>query len=180
MNSEIIRPLTSGLLLAGMRQMWRSQNWNLSNSGGGSRGLMMYIWRKNMHTKIALGALVILIASLLMSTPASFSNAGSNAGTATPAYGFDLSIVPDEQVADAYLANLVITELSSKTIVASPSIRFRAGEPAQTTSQEGSDVDFQFSVAVNKSASAAEYDITLLHANSIVSRSQGKISLKKS
>lgn len=126
-----------------------------------------------MRIQIVIVALAILIAPLL-SVPASFTNAG----TASPSYGFDLSIAPDQDIANAYQAKLVITELASKKIIAAPVIRFRAGEPAQTTSQGSDDVDFQFSVAVNKTASAAEYEITLLRANTIVSHSQGKISLK--
>lgn len=102
------------------------------------------------------------------------------AGTSTPSYGFDVSIVPDQQISDAYQAKLVVRELDSNMVVAAPTIRFRAGEPANTTTAGGANgVNFQFSVAVNEKDGTAEYDAAVLQANKIVSRSQGKISLRK-
>ena len=101
-------------------------------------------------------------------------------GTSTPSYGFDVSIVPDQQVSDAYQAKLVVKELDSNTVVAAPTIRFRAGQTANTTTAgETNGVNFQFSVAVNEKSGVAEYDAAVLQAKTIVSRSQGKISLRK-
>jgi hypothetical protein len=95
-----------------------------------------------------------------------------------PSYGFDLSIVPDHEVANAYQANLIIRDLASTNIVAAPSIRFRSGQPAQAKSSESNGINFEFSIAINENGSSVEYNAAVLHANTVVSRSQGKISLK--
>jgi hypothetical protein len=108
------------------------------------------------------------------------ANISMSAGTTSPSYSFDLSIVPAQQASDAYQAKLLIRELASNKVVAAPTVLFRAGEGANTTAGQGSDdTNFQFSVAVSKSGETAEYDASVLYAKTVVSRSQGKISLKR-
>jgi hypothetical protein len=118
---------------------------------------------------------IIVIPAFLFSATFSMSE-----GTTKASYGFDVSIVPDEQVSDVYQAKLVVKELDSNMVVSAPTIRFRAGERANTTTAgEANGVNFQFSVAVNEKSGVAEYDAAVLQAKTIVSRSQGKISLRK-
>lgn len=103
------------------------------------------------------------------------------ADTPTASYGFDVSIFPDEEIANVYQAKLVIKELASDKVVAEPTIRFRSAEQGttSTTGETENGINFQFSVGVNEKDGKAEYDASVLQAKKVVSRSQGKISLRK-
>jgi hypothetical protein len=102
------------------------------------------------------------------------------AQTSPAAYDWDLSIVPDAQLANAFLAKLVVKEIGSNKVLVSPSLRFRAGEPVEATSGENENgIAFQFSIAVSPDASTAHYQGTLTHAKTVISRIQATISLRR-
>src|SRR5262245_10423266 len=96
-------------------------------------------------------------------------------------YGFDVSIFPDQEIANFYQAKLVIKELASDKVIAEPTIRLRSAEQGttSTTGETDNGINFQFSVGVNEKDGTAEYDASVLHAKTVVSRSKGKISFKK-
>ena len=103
------------------------------------------------------------------------------ADTPAPSYGFDVSIFPDQEIANVYQAKLVIKELTSDKVIAEPTIRLRSAQQGttSTTGETDNGINFQFSVGVNEKDGTAEYDASVLHAKTVVSRSKGKISFKK-
>jgi hypothetical protein len=103
-----------------------------------------------------------------------------NASTNPPGYGFNVSITPEQNSQGIFTAKFTVTNLNSSAVVAAPTIRFRAGEPAESTSvsTEGG-TSFSFSVSVDDKASIAEYEVKVLEGASIISRSQASISLHK-
>lgn len=107
-----------------------------------------------------------------------FSFSFMNAETVPSNYGFDVSISPEAATPGVFQAKFVISELASKKIVAAPTIRFRAGEPAQVTAGHPKDgVNFKFSVSIDKKGLMAEYNAVVLSSNTEISRSKAKISL---
>jgi hypothetical protein len=107
-----------------------------------------------------------------------FSGGFVNSGTNASNYGFDVSITPEVGKQGVFQAKFEISELGSGRIVASPTIRFRAGDPAEATSGDPKHgVNFKFSVSVDEKTSVAEYSAVVLESNTEISRSQAKISL---
>jgi hypothetical protein len=96
-------------------------------------------------------------------------------------YGFDVSINPEVATPGVFHAKFVVSELGSGKVVAAPTIRFRAGQAAESTAGHASNgVHFKFSVSVDEKGSVAEYSAVVLNSNTEVSRSQAKISLSNS
>src|SRR5262245_5739920 len=121
-----------------------------------------------------LGRLMIL----LLIVASAFYFSFINAATVPSNYGFDVSITPESANQGIFQAKLVISELSSGKIVAAPTIRFRAGQPAETTAGQTKDgINFKFSVSVDEKGSVAEYSAAVLQSTTEISRSQAKISL---
>lgn len=118
-----------------------------------------------------------IVSFVVLTILFSWANSSMSASNPSPSYGFDVSIVPDQQVPGAYVAQLKVSELDSARVVAAPAIRFRAGEPSTTTT-EGEGMNFRFSVSVTQSGDAAEYDASVLNGKTVVSSSHGKISLR--
>jgi hypothetical protein len=103
-----------------------------------------------------------------------------SAQTSSAAYDWNLLIVPDAKLANAFFAKLVVKEIGSNKVLVAPSLRFRAGEPVEATSGENENgIAFQFSVAVSPDGSTAHYKGTLTHANNVISSTQASISLRK-
>lgn len=125
-----------------------------------------------MRFKILSIVSVIVLAVLF-----SWTNSSMSASNPSPSYGFDVSIVPDQQAPGVYVAQLQVSEVASARVIAAPAIRFRAGEPSTTTTA-GDGMNFRFSVSVTQSGDAAEYDASVLNGKTVVSSSHGKISLK--
>ncbi|MCI0618438.1 hypothetical protein L0244_36125, partial [bacterium] len=101
-----------------------------------------------------------------------------NAGTTQSNYGFDVSINPEATNPGVFQAKFVISELTSGKVVAAPTIRFRAGQPAETTAGDSKDgIHFKFSVSIDQKGSLAEYTAVVLNSNTEISRSQAKIAL---
>ena len=123
---------------------------------------------------LSISSLFLFALALLM------LNSLAHASTASSTYGFEVSITPDAKIADAFQAKLTITDLASATIVAQPTVLFRAGESADTSIGENDNgVTFHFSVSVTESGSEANYKAEALQKGAILSRSQAKISLSK-
>jgi hypothetical protein len=103
-----------------------------------------------------------------------------NAGTTSSNYGFDVSINPETANPGIFQAKFVVSELASGKVVVAPTIRFRAGESAETTAGDSNNgINFKFSVSVDSKGSVAEYRAVVLNSNTEISRSQAKISLSK-
>ncbi|HET6266245.1 MAG TPA: hypothetical protein VFG11_00880, partial [Acidobacteriota bacterium] len=75
----------------------------------------------------------VLIAALVLLAGVLVAPKASTTAPVPQTYGFDVSIAPDTETIGAFTAILRIKELGSGKVVAQPSIRFRSGEPAQTT-----------------------------------------------
>ncbi|MCI0442563.1 hypothetical protein L0152_05010 [bacterium] len=121
--------------------------------------------------KLAFAILVIVSAFF-------FSHGFMNAETVPSNYGFDVSINPEATNPGVFQAKLVISELASGKVVAAPTIRFRAGQAAETTVGETKDgINFKFLVSVDQKGSVAEYTAVVLDSTTEVSRSQAKITL---
>ena len=122
--------------------------------------------------KFFIFALVLISASIFL------SRTNINAVTVPSAYGFDVSIFPEPGKEGVFQAKLVLSELASAKIVASPTIRFRAGQLAETTMGEAQDgFHFKFSVSVDERGSLAEYTAVVSDSTTEISRSQARISL---
>jgi hypothetical protein len=103
----------------------------------------------------------------------------THAETGSSNYGFDISIHPEPAKPGVFQAKFVISELTSGKVVAAPTIRFRAGEQAETNAGDAKDgINFKFSVSVDVKGSLAEYTAVVLNSNTEMSRSQAKISLR--
>jgi hypothetical protein len=120
----------------------------------------------------------ILILTVIITSAFLFSYSFINAETAPANYGFDVAINPDAAQSGVFQAKFVISELSSGKVVASPTIRFRAGESADATAGTGNGVNFKFSVSVDEKGSVAEYSAAVLDSTTEISHSQARILLK--
>ncbi len=79
-----------------------------------------------------------------------------------------------------FAAKLTISDIATGTVVAEPTMRFRAGESAETRAGEDEKgVAFQFSVSVNQEGSQASYKAEAIQKGAVISRSQAKITLNK-
>ena len=97
--------------------------------------------------KLTKAILLPIILVLTFFTSYSFMNAE----TVPSNYGFDVSINPEVTNPGVFRAKLVISELASGKAVAAPTIRFRAGQPAETTTGDTKDgINFKFSVSVDE------------------------------
>jgi hypothetical protein len=124
-----------------------------------------------------LNKLMLLLVILGSAFFASYSL--MNAATVPSNYGFDVSINPETATPGVFQAKLVISEVVSGKVVAAPTIRFRAGESAETTAGDTNNgINFKFSVSVDEKGSVAEYKAVVLNSNTEISRSQAKISLR--
>jgi hypothetical protein len=125
-----------------------------------------------MSVKFVLALAFVLVVSIL------FVPKVSPSGPVPQTYGFDVSIAPDTETIGAFTAILRVKELGSGKIVAQPTIRFRSGEPAQTTATEGADgINFRFSVAVEKDNPVAQYSAEVYRGDDAISMSRAKIAL---
>jgi hypothetical protein len=97
--------------------------------------------------------------------------------TTSPNYGFKVSIFPEQASPGVYQAKFAVTDLNTDRIVSAPTIRFRAGQPAQASAEDGGKTAFKFSVSVNESGSVAEFKAEALKDGATISRSQGTVSL---
>lgn len=94
-------------------------------------------------------------------------------------YGFDVSIIPEQNNAGVYQAKFSVTDLATTNVVVAPTLRFRAGESASTSAVGESGVSFEFSVSINEAASTAEYQVKVKDGASVVSSSLAKIALAR-
>ncbi len=119
---------------------------------------------------------ILLLSILALTFLTSYSL--MNAETVPSNYGFDVSINPEATNPGVFQAKFVISELSSGKVVAAPMIRFRAGQPAETTAGDSKDgVHFKFSVSVDEKGALAEYRAAVYNSNIEIARSEAKISL---
>ena len=117
--------------------------------------------------------LILIVVSMFL-----VSYSFMNAETTPSTYGFDVSINPEAATPGVFQAKFVVSELSSGKVVAAPTIRFRAGEAAESTAGDAKNgVNFKFSVSVDEKGSVAEYSAVVLNSNTEISRTQAKISL---
>ena len=101
-----------------------------------------------------------------------------NAETTQSNYGFDVSINTEVTNPGVFHAKFVVSELTSGKVVAAPTIRFRAGQAAETTAGDSKDgIHFKFSVSIDQKGSFAEYTAVVFNSNTEISRSQAKIAL---
>jgi hypothetical protein len=124
--------------------------------------------------KLTKSILLLIILALAFFTSYSLMNAE----TVPSNYGFDVSINPEVTNPGVFHAKFVISELTSGKVVAAPTIRFRAGQPAETTAGNSKDgIHFKFSVSIDQKGSFAEYTAVVFNSNTEISRSQAKIAL---
>jgi hypothetical protein len=117
-------------------------------------------------------ALLILFALSLTSSMHALTDAIN--------YGFDVSIVPEQNQAGIYQAKFTVINLNGDKVIVAPTIRFRAGEPASSSSTaDDSGVVFDFSVSVDKEASIAQYQVKAHNVNGVISSVQAKVALSK-
>jgi hypothetical protein len=124
--------------------------------------------------KLTKSILLLIILALAFFTSYSLMNAE----TVPSNYGFDVSINPEVTNPGVFQAKFVISEITSGKVVAAPTIRFRAGQPAETTAGDSKDgIHFKFSVSIDQQGSLAEYTAVVFNSNTEISRSQAKIAL---
>jgi hypothetical protein len=103
----------------------------------------------------------------------------ANTGTGTTQYGFDASIVPEQNSPGIYQAKFAVVNLGNGKTLVAPTLRFRAGEPVSSSAVAESGDSFDFSVSVDSSASSAQYEVKVKNGSSVVSRTQARIALGK-